>query len=274
MAVNWNRKRYTKERLTEVVKNSESWRQVARELGMNPDAGGIYYSIKAAVADLGLSTEHFTGQGWNKGGKFDLAPFNTIPLEDILVVNSTYLNTSSLKRRLLKEGLLEPICSAPYCPVPNPSVNPFTGEETPLKLSLDHIDGDRTNNLIDNLRLLCYHCHGETDTWCSKNKKRYPEEIKKEDIKLKKEPVRRNMGYRYDICPECGNKKAKKSLKCKDCEYTTRKGKSRPSTEKIDWPEDSVLLKMVQSTNYSKVAKELDVSDNAVRKRLKNRGLI
>ncbi|MCA1799704.1 MAG: HNH endonuclease [Actinobacteria bacterium] len=35
----------------------------------------------------------------------------------------------------------------------------------PLTLQLDHIDGDRNNNELDNLRLLCPNCHTQTDTW-------------------------------------------------------------------------------------------------------------
>lgn len=170
MAVNWNRKRYTKDELRQAVASSTSWRGVVRALGRNPDGGGIYYSIKQAADDLNLDTSHFTGQGWNVGDKFGLRKINRLPLSEILVENSTYLNTASLKRRLLNEGLLEDKCYAPYCPVPDPSINPFTGEVTPLKKALDHINGIRTDNRLDNLRLLCYHCHGETDTWCSLNR--------------------------------------------------------------------------------------------------------
>lgn len=39
-----------------------------------------------------------------------------------------------------------------------------------LVLQLDHIDGNPTNNLIDNLRVLCPNCHTQTDTYASKNK--------------------------------------------------------------------------------------------------------
>lgn len=40
-----------------------------------------------------------------------------------------------------------------------------------LSLQLDHIDGDFTNNMPMNLRILCPNCHTQTETWGSKNKK-------------------------------------------------------------------------------------------------------
>jgi 5-methylcytosine-specific restriction endonuclease McrA len=39
----------------------------------------------------------------------------------------------------------------------------------PLTLQVDHIDGDRVNNEMDNLRYLCPNCHTQTDTWGVKN---------------------------------------------------------------------------------------------------------
>jgi 5-methylcytosine-specific restriction endonuclease McrA len=38
-----------------------------------------------------------------------------------------------------------------------------------IPLELDHVDGDRTNNLLENLRLLCPTCHALTDTYCGRN---------------------------------------------------------------------------------------------------------
>ena len=39
----------------------------------------------------------------------------------------------------------------------------------PLTFQIDHIDGDRTNNHLDNLMVLCPNCHTQTDTYGSKN---------------------------------------------------------------------------------------------------------
>lgn len=38
----------------------------------------------------------------------------------------------------------------------------------PLKLQIDHIDGNRTNNFPSNLRLICPNCHTQTETWGNK----------------------------------------------------------------------------------------------------------
>lgn len=35
----------------------------------------------------------------------------------------------------------------------------------PVKLEMHHIDGDKNNNLIENLELLCPNCHSMTDNW-------------------------------------------------------------------------------------------------------------
>lgn len=42
--------------------------------------------------------------------------------------------------------------------------------EKPLKLQLDHIDGNRSNNQRENLRLICPNCHSQTETYCGKSK--------------------------------------------------------------------------------------------------------
>jgi endogenous inhibitor of DNA gyrase (YacG/DUF329 family) len=38
-----------------------------------------------------------------------------------------------------------------------------------LTLEVDHIDGQSTNNDVNNLRLICPNCHSQTDTYKKKN---------------------------------------------------------------------------------------------------------
>ena len=41
--------------------------------------------------------------------------------------------------------------------------------DKPLSLHIDHIDGNCMNNIQSNLRVLCPHCHSQTDTYGNKN---------------------------------------------------------------------------------------------------------
>ena len=38
-----------------------------------------------------------------------------------------------------------------------------------MPLQLDHVNGDRRDNRLENLRILCPNCHALTDTWCGRN---------------------------------------------------------------------------------------------------------
>lgn len=43
----------------------------------------------------------------------------------------------------------------------------WNGEKTPLELH--HIDGNITNNVDENLQVVCPNCHAQTDNYCGKN---------------------------------------------------------------------------------------------------------
>ena len=111
------------------------------------------------IRTSGLDTSHFTGTQWARGRR---VPQKSIPLEQILIRGSTYRGNATLRKRLIEAGLLEPQCAE--CGL-------TTWRGRPLPLHLDHINGDHTDNRLENLRILCPNCHAITDTWCARNRK-------------------------------------------------------------------------------------------------------
>ena len=78
-----------------------------------------------------------------------------------LFVNGKNRNGSTLKNAILRLGLLENKCS--ICGI----LPVWNGK--PFSMQLDHKNGDRFDNRLENLRLLCPICHAQTDTFCGKN---------------------------------------------------------------------------------------------------------
>jgi hypothetical protein len=59
-------RKWTDDQLTDAVSKSTSIRQVILLLGLIP-AGGNYEHIHYHIKRLGLSLDHFRGQGWSLG---------------------------------------------------------------------------------------------------------------------------------------------------------------------------------------------------------------
>jgi 5-methylcytosine-specific restriction endonuclease McrA len=93
-----------------------------------------------------------------KGLKKNAPP--KIDLQEILEGKHPHFQTFKLKNRLLKEKIIVNKCD--ICGIEE-------WNDKKINMELDHIDGNRTNHRIENLRMLCPNCHSQTDTYRAKN---------------------------------------------------------------------------------------------------------
>jgi len=149
--------------MIEAIQSSFSLVEVLNKINLIP-AGGNYATLKNFIAAHKVNTSHFIGQAHNKGktkGNGYRGPSGA-PLSEILVKNNPR-NSSNLRKRLISEGVFSLVCS-------NCDLTHWL--EQPISLELDHINGDRNDQRIENLRLVCPNCHAQTPTYRGKNIKK------------------------------------------------------------------------------------------------------
>lgn len=146
--------------LEKAASEATSIRQVIFKLGLVP-AGGNYQQVKTALEKHNIDTGHFTGKGWRKDQKFSFTP--KIELRKILTKHSTF-QSFKLKKRLFIEKLKEPKCE--LCGWAE------IAQDGRIPVELDHINGDRYDNRLENLRILCPNCHSLQQTHRGMNQKR------------------------------------------------------------------------------------------------------
>jgi hypothetical protein len=137
--------------LRDAVNASLSLAATLRRLGERPTAAA-YARIRHSLSVHGIDTSHFRGDGGTSLKR-------RRPLEEILV-DGRLVNSTRLRARLVEEGIKPPECE---------DCRRSTWRGRPVPLELDHVDGDRTNNRLENLRLLCPNCHALTPTYRGRN---------------------------------------------------------------------------------------------------------
>lgn len=150
------------------------------------------------------------------------------PLDDYLS-NKINISSHRLKIRLIEDGIKNHQCEK--C-----KLTKWLDDIIPIELH--HIDGNRFNNNLNNLEILCPNCHSKTTNNSGKSLKDW----KKRHCK-------------------CGKIKNKKSITCKSCV---------PKKRKIIRPEYELLLKEIKEFGFSCTGRKYNVSDNSIRKWIKN----
>jgi hypothetical protein len=226
------------EQVKEIIKNSNSKSEVLRKLELKNN-GGNFNTLSHFILRNSINIEHFgIGQLGGKG------TFIKYEIAEILVENSTY-QSNHLKNRLYKEGIKKRICEK--C-----GQNEYWNGDK-MSLILDHVNGDRHDNRIQNLRILCPNCNATLETHCR-------------GMNVKSE--------KYDLC-NCGGKKRIDSKKCFEC-FKIKKikkeikiVKDKKETRKVKRPSYNQLLEEVNEIGYAATGRKYNVSDNSIRKWIK-----
>jgi hypothetical protein len=234
--------RYTEDEAKVAIAESLSYSEALRKLGMRP-AGGNHATLRRyAEVVWKISTAHFDPHAAKREA---LRRANRPrPIEEILVEHSSYCRTS-LKKRLFREGLKQPICE--MCG----QGELWRGRR--MSLILDHANGHATDNRLENLRIVCPNCAATLDTHCGKLSGKPRTERPCVTCGALFYPRTRH--HRYCSRP-CWGKRTR----------DRRRGVPQPKLRKVERPPYEQLLTEVADLGYLAVGRKYAVSDNAVRK--------
>ncbi|GHA70730.1 HNH endonuclease [Streptomyces termitum] len=152
--------RWTREVLAEAVAGSTNMCEVLRRLGVEV-VGGQHTHISRRIRAYGIDTSHFRAP--SRRGR----PWRPRTPGTFLV-----RQTGPQARRVPSDRLAWAMTETGI-----PKECARCGNEgvwlgRPLRLEIDHIDGDWRDNRIENLRFLCPNCHSTTDGYRGRGKGR------------------------------------------------------------------------------------------------------
>jgi hypothetical protein len=143
--------------------------------------------------------------------------------------------------------------------------NPITGN---VPIQLEHIDGDSSNNSLNNLKLLCPNCHSLTSTYGFLNNGKGRSERRKYRNYLKKLSVEELLEELKNT--ESDYQPVKKKIKQKSEKKTIEELISNyKSYQKVERPPLDILLKEVDELGYRGTGRKHSVSDVSIRKWIK-----
>lgn len=152
----------TKEDLLDYVKESFSIREILLKMGYC-GSGDSFKTLKSKLEEFNIDISHFNLSTKNKSKP------------NHIIFSENTVNNAVHRRRIIRDGLIPYICE-----VCNNDGN-HMGKQ--LTLQLDHKNGIKTDNRLDNFRFLCPNCHSQTPTFGTKN---LTPKKEKEKIKTKR----------------------------------------------------------------------------------------
>lgn len=118
------------------------------------DAG---HTVRECAAHFGFST-----WSWHQAVKRGAiaARSAAMPIDELLAAPRS---RNHVKRRLVRMGLKENRCER--C-----GIDQWLGQ--PLSIALHHVNGDGSDNRLENLQMLCPNCHSQTENFAGRNRGR------------------------------------------------------------------------------------------------------
>ena len=171
---NWkDRSLYSKEEIEKAILNSKNMTQVCHNLDLIV-GGGNYEFITKKIKEYNIDTSHFLSR---KEYFSTIIKKGTIDIDDVIYNRIEHnLSTVVIKRKLYKAGLKERKCEE--CGLGED----WNGKK--LVHHLDHINGNKKDWRLENLKILCPNCHSITETYCRRKDKKnkiQPNEIKEKN---------------------------------------------------------------------------------------------
>lgn len=203
---------YPKEVIEKAVSESKSLSDVFKKIGVSPN-GGSYPWMRRLIKNYDISISHFSSIK-NKEGEI-----------------KSRAKSQSL-RSLLKASFVEEKCN--IC-----QISQWMGN--PLRLDVDHIDGDHSNNNLDNLQFICPNCHRQ----------------KTVGTELSEVVEKKNS------C-KCGKKIGRKSSHCSKCSALSRFGEGTYYSPKLPPIED--FKEMVWNFTLEEISKKYKLSVHSIAK--------
>lgn len=261
-------RKHSDEDIIYAVKNSFTYADVCRKLGMIP-SGGSYKVVKKYIKDLDLNIDHFTNRATNINNRL-----NTSVEKDLsfYLTENSNIKTDRLKWKLIKHGIKKYKCEC--C-----GLTKWNGKQ--IKLQLHHINGNPTDNRLENLQFLCPNCHSLTDNYCggniknqSNNKVKYCNGCGRKisddlilcedcyDKLINGENINIYEIKDKGICDICGGETS--SSKIHICDKCTKEKRHNDFIKRI--PSKDELKELIGTLSFIKIASKYKVSDNTIRK--------
>lgn len=214
---------WSERRVRDAVNNSFNYCDTLRFLGV-PVRGNNISTLKNNIKKYKIDIAHFTGRIYKRGPVTN----QYIPAQDYLGKSARHIQSGRLRRKLISEGIKDYKCDS--C-----GISEWNGKE--ITLQLHHIDGDETNNQLDNIQFLCPNCHSQT-------------------VNYRGNKTMKSRNY----CMDCGIEIGRQSKRCPKCSANNRR--------KLPISNEELIAEYAEIKNSVALAKKYGVSEAAIRKHI------